>query len=62
MTMPLDELAAEELLDALDKLVEAIDDQIDADGNGRVFNGFWDDYAKAYDVLRDYGRRKPKAF
>lgn len=62
MTMPLDELAAEELLDALDKLVEAIDDQIDADGNGRVFNGFWDDYAKAYDVLRDYGRRKPRAF
>lgn len=62
MTMPLDELAAEELLNALDNLVEAIDDQIDADGNGRVFNGFWDDYAKAYDVLRDYGRRKPKAF
>lgn len=62
MTMPLDELAAEELLDALDKLVEAIDEQIDADGNGRVFNGFWDDYAKAYDVLRDYGRRKPRAF
>lgn len=62
MTMPLDELAAEELLDALDKLVEAIDDQIDADGNGRVFNGFWDDYAKAYDVLRDYGRRKPRMF
>lgn len=62
MTMPLDEIAAEELLNALDNLVEAIDDQIDADGNGRVFNGFWDDYAKAYDVLRDYGRRKPKAF
>jgi len=62
MTMPLDELAAEELLDALDALVQAIDDQIDADGNGRVFNGFWDDYAKAYDVLRDYGRRKPRAF
>ena len=58
MTMPLDEVAAEELLDALDNLVQAIDDQIDADGNGRVFNGFWDDYAKAYDVLRDYGRRK----
>jgi hypothetical protein len=62
MTLPLDELAAEELLNALDKLVEAIDEQIDADGNGRVFNGFWDDYAKAYDVLRDYGRRKPSAF
>lgn len=62
MTMPLDELAAEELLDALDNLVHAIDDQIDADGNGRVFNSFWDDYAKAYDVLRDYGRRKPRAF
>lgn len=62
MTMPLDELAAEELLNALDNLVEAIDDQIDADGNGRVFNGFWDDYAKAYDVLRDYGRRKPRMF
>jgi len=62
MTMPLDELAAEELLNALDNLVQAIDDQIDADGNGRVFNGFWDDYATAYDVLRDYGRRTPKAF
>lgn len=62
MTMPLDELAAGELLEALDALVQAIDDQIDADGNGRVFNGFWDDYAKAYDVLRDYGRRKPRAF
>lgn len=60
MTMPLDELAAEELLDALDALVQAIDDQIDADGNGRVFNGFWDDYATAYDKLRDYGRRKPR--
>lgn len=60
MTMPLDELAAEELLDALDALVQAIDDQIDADGNGRVFNGFWDDYATAYDKLRDYGRRTPR--
>ena len=60
MTMPLDELAAEELLDALDALVQAIDDQIDSDGNGRVFNGFWDDYATAYDKLRDYGRRKPR--
>jgi hypothetical protein len=62
MTMPLDELAAHELLDALDALVQAIDDQIDADGNGRVYNGFWDDYATAYDKLRDYGRRKPRAF
>ena len=62
MTRDLDALDAEELLDALDTLVQAIDDQIDADGNGRVFNGFWDDYAKAYDKLRDYGRRKPKAF
>ncbi len=60
MTMPLDELAAEELLDTLDMLVEAIDQYVDEEGKPHPY--LWDDYAKAYDKLRDYGRRKPRAF
>ena len=60
MTMPLDELAAEELLNALDALVYAVDQYVDEDGKPHPY--IWDDYAKALDVLRDYGRRKPRMF
>ena len=60
MTMPLDELSAEELLDTLDMLVQAIDQYVDEEGKPHPY--LWDDYAKAYDKLRDYGRRKPRAF
>ena len=60
MNRELDALDAEELLDTLDMLVEAIDQYVDEDGKPHPY--LWDDYAKAYDKLRDYGRRKPRAF
>lgn len=49
---------AEYLLEALDKIVEAIDDYVDVDG--RPHSYFWDEFGKAYDVLREYGLRKPR--
>lgn len=49
------------LLDALDKIVEAIDQYVDGDSRD-IHHYFWDEFGKAYDVLREYGLRPARRF
>lgn len=58
MTRELDGADAEHLLKTLDMLVEAVDQYVDGDHNRHVDDSLWDDWAKALDVLRDYGLRE----
>lgn len=60
MTRELDKDDAEYLLTVLDMLVEAVDQYVDGDPNSHVEDSLWDDWAKALDVLRDYGVREPR--
>jgi hypothetical protein len=58
-----EELTSEDavvLLDALDELAYAVDQYVDEDGKPHPY--IWDDYGKALDVLRLFGRRDERAF
>jgi hypothetical protein len=56
----LDGYDATELLDALDMLVESVDQNVSGDFSDDIDQSLWDDFAKAVDVLRRYGRRPPR--
>lgn len=55
---PLTSEDAAYLLDALDKIVEAVDQYVDEDGRPHPY--IWDEFGKAMDVLREYGLRAPR--
>jgi len=48
------------LLDALDAIVYAIDQYVDEDGKPHPY--LWDDYGKAVETLRLFGRRSERVF
>jgi hypothetical protein len=48
-----------EVLAALDNLVTSIDENVSGDFSPDIDQSLWDDYAKALNVLRDYGIREP---
>lgn len=50
---------ASELLDALDKLADSVDQNVSGDFSRDIDQSLWDDYGRAMDVLRFYGRRDP---
>jgi len=50
---------ARELLDALDNLADSVDENVSGDFSRDIDQSLWDDYGKALDVLRFYGRRAP---
>ncbi len=64
MTQP-EEMTGEDaayLLEALDVIVEAVEQYVDPDPNRHVEDSLWDDWAKAYNVLREYGLRAPAKY
>lgn len=62
MAPELDALDAEALLDALDTLVDSIDQHVSGEFTEHVDPSLWDDYRRAMDTLRSYGRREPRKF
>jgi hypothetical protein len=62
MNRELDALDAEELLDALDAIVDSIDQHVSGDFSKDIDQSLWDDYGRAMDTLRTYGRRPPRRF
>ena len=50
------------LLEKLDELVEAVEQYVDPDPNRHVDDNLWDDWGKAYNVLREYGLRPPAKY
>jgi hypothetical protein len=50
---------AREVLAALDNLVTSIDENVSGDFSEDIDQSLWDDYAKALNVLREYGIREP---
>lgn len=48
------------LLDALDELVEAVSQYVDEDGPPHPY--IWDDWGKAVEMLRLFGRRPERVF
>jgi hypothetical protein len=53
---------AEELLNALDAIVDSIDQHVSGDFSEDIDQSLWDDYGRAMDTLRMYGRRPPRRF
>jgi hypothetical protein len=62
VTQELDGLDAVELLDALDAIVDSIDQHVSGDFSEDIDQSLWDDYGRALDTLRTYGRRPPRRF
>lgn len=62
MTQELDAEDAVLLLDALDAIVDSIDQHVSGDFSDDIDQSLWDDYGRAIDTLRDYGRRPPRRF
>ena len=60
MTQELDGDDAVMLLDALDELVEAVSQYVDEDGPPHPY--IWDDWGKAVEILRLFGRRGERVF
>lgn len=50
---------ASELLDALDKLTDSVEQNVSPDFSADVNDDLWTDFGAAIDVLRFYGRRDP---
>jgi hypothetical protein len=50
---------AKELLDALDNFADSVDENVSGDFSEDIDQSLWDDYGKALEVLRFYGRRAP---
>ena len=56
------EADAVRLLDALDAIVDSIDQHVSGEFSDAVDPSLWDDFGKAMDVLRDFNRRPPRRF
>lgn len=53
---------AKELLDALDKFVDSVDQNVSGEFSRDVNDDLWTDYGHAMDMLRAFGRREPGRF